>query len=161
MDIAEIQKLIKALDQSSIGELEYNKEDMKLLLKKNLNDDLQFVRKVSEGSVSNNKMIQEDYSIPHAQVNESNQENVEKITENLHEIKSPMVGTFYDSSSPDAEPYVEIGKEINEGSAVCIVEAMKLFNEIESDVRGEVVEILVGNGELVEYGQTLFLVNKK
>ncbi len=69
-----------------------------------------------------------------------------------------MVGTFYASSSPDAPPYVMVGDRVSKDSVVCIVEAMKLFNEIEADVEGEIVEILVNNGQLVEYGQPLFLV---
>ena len=78
--------------------------------------------------------------------------------ENLHKITSPMVGTFYSSSSPDTPPYVSVGDRVSKDSIVCIVEAMKLFNEIDADVEGEMVEIRVNNGQLVEYGQPLFLV---
>jgi acetyl-CoA carboxylase biotin carboxyl carrier protein len=81
-----------------------------------------------------------------------------KDTTNLHKIVSPMVGTFYASPSPDAKAYVQAGDEITEKAIVCIVEAMKLMNEIEAEVRGEIVEVLVDNGQLVEYGQPLFLV---
>lgn len=69
-----------------------------------------------------------------------------------------MVGTFYSSSSPDTPPYVSVGDRVSKDSIVCIVEAMKLFNEIDADIDGEIVEILVNNGQLVEYGQPLFLV---
>ncbi len=79
-------------------------------------------------------------------------------TSNLHKITSPMVGTFYQSPSPDQDVYVKVGSKVSEGSIVCIVEAMKLFNEIEAEVNGEIVEILVKDGQLVEYGQPLFLV---
>ena len=78
---------------------------------------------------------------------------------NLVEIKSPMVGTFYRSPSPDADPYVSPNERITEGQVVCIVEAMKLMNEIESEVSGRVVKILVENGKPVEFGQTLFLID--
>ncbi|CUB34097.1 Biotin carboxyl carrier protein of acetyl-CoA carboxylase [Bacillus amyloliquefaciens] len=81
-----------------------------------------------------------------------------KQDENLHKITSPMVGTFYASSSPEAGPYVNQGSKVSENTVVCIVEAMKLFNEIEAEVKGEIVEVLVENGQLVEYGQPLFLV---
>ncbi|PWG67687.1 acetyl-CoA carboxylase biotin carboxyl carrier protein, partial [Enterobacter mori] len=81
-----------------------------------------------------------------------------KQDENLHKITSPMVGTFYASSSPEAGPYVTAGSKVNENTVVCIVEAMKLFNEIEAEVKGEIDEVLVENGQLVEYGQPLFLV---
>ncbi|OLO40593.1 acetyl-CoA carboxylase, biotin carboxyl carrier protein [Alkalihalophilus pseudofirmus] len=77
---------------------------------------------------------------------------------NLQKIVSPMVGTFYSAPSPDADPYVKAGDKITEDSVVCIVEAMKLMNELEAEISGEVVEVLVENGQLVEYGQPLFLV---
>lgn len=85
-------------------------------------------------------------------------EESEQKTENLHKITSPMVGTFYAAPNPDADPYVTIGSKVKENTVVCIVEAMKLFNEIEAEVKGEIVDILVENGQLVEYGQPLFLV---
>jgi len=94
-----------------------------------------------------------------AQVEAPKQEEKKAVQdENLHTITSPMVGTFYASSSPDTPAYVSVGDRVSEGTVVCIVEAMKLFNEIEAEVNGEIVEILVNNGQLVEYGQPLFLV---
>ena len=78
---------------------------------------------------------------------------------NLVEVKSPMVGTFYRSPSPDADPYVSLNERITEGQVVCIVEAMKLMNEIESEVSGRVTKILVENGKPVEFGQALFLID--
>ena len=90
---------------------------------------------------------------------ESVSEPVEAIEDaGLHKIVSPMVGTFYQSPSPDVDAYVKVGSKVAKDSIVCIVEAMKLFNEIEAEVDGEIVEILVKNGQLVEYGQPLFLV---
>ncbi|MBR1754356.1 acetyl-CoA carboxylase biotin carboxyl carrier protein [bacterium] len=79
-------------------------------------------------------------------------------TDTRRKITSPMVGTFYSSSSPTASPYVEIGDVVAEGQVVCIIEAMKLMNEIESDISGKIVEICVQNGEAVEFGQTLMYV---
>ncbi|MDI3256609.1 MAG: acetyl-CoA carboxylase biotin carboxyl carrier protein [Kyrpidia sp.] len=76
----------------------------------------------------------------------------------LHTITSPMVGTFYRAPAPDADPYVQIGSKVTEKTIVCIVEAMKLMNEIEADCRGEIVEVLAENGQLVEFGQPLFRV---
>ena len=75
-----------------------------------------------------------------------------------HEIKSPMVGTFYTASSPDLPPFVKVGQKVNVGDTVCLVEAMKMFNEIESDKAGTVKEILVENGQAVEYDQSLFII---
>ena len=83
------------------------------------------------------------------------------VKSNLHEIKSPIVGTFYSAPAPDADPYIKVGDNITSGSVLCIVEAMKLMNEIEADVDGKVVEILINNGTPVEYNQPLFLVEKK
>ncbi|MEB1806149.1 MAG: acetyl-CoA carboxylase biotin carboxyl carrier protein [Bacillaceae bacterium] len=77
---------------------------------------------------------------------------------NLHKITSPMVGTFYAAPSPDSDPYVKAGDKVTQESVVCIVEAMKLMNELEAEINGEIVEVLVENGQLVEYGQPLFLV---
>jgi acetyl-CoA carboxylase biotin carboxyl carrier protein len=75
-----------------------------------------------------------------------------------HVVKAPMVGTFYRSSSPDAKPFVEVGQAIKEGDTICIIEAMKLMNEIEADASGSVKAILVENGQPVEYGQPLFIL---
>lgn len=82
-----------------------------------------------------------------------------KSTANLLEVKSPIVGTFYRSSSPDKGPFVKVGDEITKGSVVCIVEAMKLFNEIESEVAGKIVKVLIEDAQPVEYDQVLFLVD--
>ena len=83
---------------------------------------------------------------------------IEKPEENYLEIKSPMVGTFYRSASPEKPPYAEVGQKIRAGDVVCIIEAMKLFNEIESEVNGTIVKVLVDNEHPVEYNQVLFLV---
>ena len=77
-----------------------------------------------------------------------------------HEVRSPIVGTFYRAPTPEAEPYVEIGHQVKTGAVLCIVEAMKLMNEIESDADGKIVKIMVENGKPVEYNQVLFLVEK-
>ena len=77
---------------------------------------------------------------------------------NLVEIKAPMVGTFYRSPSPDAKPFVDVGERLKEGDVLCIIEAMKLMNEIKSEVKGKIVDVLVSNGDPVEFGQVLFLV---
>lgn len=82
----------------------------------------------------------------------------EKTDDGLHEVLSPMVGTFYRSPSPEADPFVSEGERIESGQTVCIIEAMKIMNEIPADVQGEVVEILVGDGQPVEYNQALFKI---
>ncbi|MFQ5447361.1 MAG: acetyl-CoA carboxylase biotin carboxyl carrier protein, partial [Saprospiraceae bacterium] len=82
----------------------------------------------------------------------------EKSEKNYLEIKSPMVGTFYRSASPEKPPYVEVGQKVKTGDVVCIIEAMKLFNEIEAEVSGSIVKVMVDNEQPVEYDQVLFLV---
>jgi acetyl-CoA carboxylase biotin carboxyl carrier protein len=82
----------------------------------------------------------------------------EEVLQNVHEIRSPIVGTFYRAPAPDADPYVNIGDTISSGTVLCIIEAMKLMNEIESDVSGKIVKILVENGKPVEYNQPLFQI---
>ena len=81
--------------------------------------------------------------------------------EGLHTVKSPIVGTFYEAPSPGSPPFVKVGDHVNAGQVLCIVEAMKLMNEIESDVSGEIVKILINNGQPVEYGQPLFAIRAK
>ena len=78
--------------------------------------------------------------------------------DNLHELRSPIVGTFYRAPAPDADPYVQMGQSISEGAPVCIIEAMKIMNEIEADISGKIVKIFVENAQPVEYNQPLFLI---
>ena len=85
---------------------------------------------------------------------------IEIQNENLYEVKSPMVGTFYRAPSPDADAYVNVGSNVTPGSVLCIIEAMKLMNEIESEVSGKIIKILVENSQPVEYNQPLFLIEK-
>ena len=80
--------------------------------------------------------------------------------ENLYDIISPMVGTFYAAPNPDADPFVVVGSKVQQNTVVCMIEAMKLFNQIEAEVNGEIAEICVENGQLIEYGQTLFRVRQ-
>lgn len=84
--------------------------------------------------------------------------NFQKSSNNFHEIKSPFVGTFYSSSSPEKPSYVKVGDKVHKGQPLCILEAMKIMNEIESDISGEIVEVCIENESLVEYGQVLFKI---
>ncbi|MFF2754356.1 acetyl-CoA carboxylase biotin carboxyl carrier protein [Psychrobacillus sp. NPDC058041] len=162
MKIQEIREIIKLIDQSTLDEFLYESEGTKIKLKKNEKNvvtasvaTLESTTLVAQPPVVETKQVQVS-EVP----NEEIKEKVEKIEEDksLHKITSPMVGTFYQSSSPDAAAYVQVGTKVSSESIVCIVEAMKLFNEIEAEVNGEIVEILVKDGQLVEYGQPLFLV---
>jgi len=98
---------------------------------------------------------------PKAESTPAPKEEQKEDTANYVEIKSPIVGTFYRSSSPDKPPYVKVGDTVEKGSVVCIVEAMKLFNEIESEVSGKIVKVMVEDAQPVEYDQVLFLVDPK
>jgi acetyl-CoA carboxylase biotin carboxyl carrier protein len=168
LKIQEIRELIRLIDQSSIEEFVYENEGTKVHMKKpGINIPVETVVKqtVVEPAAPAPKQepaVQQAPAQPAAQTVEVKQEEKPKQeavnTENLHKITSPMVGTFYAAPSPDAPPYVKVGDKVKTDTVVCIVEAMKLFNEIEAEVNGEIVEVLVKNGQLVEYGQPLFLV---
>lgn len=161
LNIEDIRLLIKEIDGSSVDEFNYEADGVKLKLKKNTEKDVIVDNKTpnNQASISSHTNMENDAaaSIP-INFQESVEENQQRIDD--YEIKSPMVGTFYLSSTPDTEAFVSVGDKVTADTVVCIIEAMKLFNEIEADVNGEIVEILVANGELVEYGQPLFKVKK-
>ena len=153
-----IKKIIKLVERSEITELSYQEGDVKLKLSKNSPNSQQ----ISFPSASHFQQVGV------AQQNETKSDvssadskpSSKESNENLHEIKSPIVGTFYRSPAPDADPYIQVGDNISAGSVLCIVEAMKLMNEIESDVSGKIVKILAENATPVEYNQPLFLIKK-
>jgi acetyl-CoA carboxylase biotin carboxyl carrier protein len=169
LKVQEIRELIKLVDQSSIDEFVYENEGSKIKMKKNQAATTVSYQPVPivQTAVENVPVAQAapiQVSAPAAVVQEDRQEAAKQEaapvadTSNLHKITSPMVGTFYASPSPDADVYVKVGSRVSNDSIVCIVEAMKLFNEIEAEVNGEIVEVLAKSGQLVEYGQPLFLV---
>lgn len=165
LKVQEIRELIKLVDQSSIDEFVYENEGSKIKMKKNGGVTVAAAQPVVQAIETAPVTIpQAAPQAPAAFKQEAVQEetkaavNNEAAAANLHKIVSPMVGTFYASPSPDADVYVRPGSRVSKDSIVCIVEAMKLFNEIEAEIDGEIVEILVQNGQLVEYGQPLFLV---
>lgn len=162
LKVQEIRELIKLVDQSNIDEFVYEHDGSKIKMKKKTAEIV-----VGQSAVPMSQEVQAPKAVqPVAvkqetvteQVSQEPVKEVETDTLNLHKIISPMVGTFYQSSSPDAEAYVKSGSKVSKDSIVCIVEAMKLFNEIEAEINGEIVEVLVSDGQLVEYGQPLFLV---
>ncbi len=166
LKVQEIRELIKLVDQSSIDEFVYENEGSKIKMKKNVA--ATYVSQINTApqeveTVSTPQPVLTT-ATPSVTIQELKQELQEAETANqadttnLHKIVSPMVGTFYASPTPDADQYVKIGSTVTKDSIVCIVEAMKLFNEIEAEIEGEIVEVLAKNGQLVEYGQPLFLV---
>ncbi len=147
MNIKEIKEMIALMNENSIMELEIEKEGMRIKLKKSASPEIG----------TSNHIIIEKERIPEPQA-KTKTEVAEKNTSKSVEIRAPMVGTFYRAPSPEAPPYVEIGQVIETGQVICIIEAMKLMNEIKSEIRGKVLEILVDNAEPVEFGQPMFLI---
>ncbi|WP_264803181.1 acetyl-CoA carboxylase biotin carboxyl carrier protein [Cytobacillus sp. NCCP-133] len=163
LKVQEIRELIKLVNDSNIDEFVYEHEGSKVKMKKKGSE--QVVVQQAQPSAApapapqpvQTAAVKVEEPIAAAPVQEPAKQEQATDTD-LHKIVSPMVGTFYKSSSPDADPYVQAGTKVTKDSIVCIVEAMKLFNEIEAEVNGEIVEVLVRDGQLVEYGQPLFLV---
>ncbi|ALS28405.1 acetyl-CoA carboxylase biotin carboxyl carrier protein [Paenibacillus cisolokensis] len=158
--LSEIKELIKLLDQTSVQELEIENDGARLLIRKPGKTE---VVNVHTPQIAPAYAVpaapQAAPSAPAAQPEPAKPADAGTGSDaGLHRIVSPMVGTFYRAPSPDAPPFVNVGDRVTEKTVVCILEAMKLMNELEAEVRGEIVEILVENGQLVEFGQPLFLV---
>ncbi|MBD8521952.1 acetyl-CoA carboxylase biotin carboxyl carrier protein [Lysinibacillus sp. FSL R7-0073] len=159
--IQEIREIIKLVDSSSIDEFVYEVDGAKVKLKKNniVVTETVAPKKEVVAPVVQQSAPAEAPVAASAKVEEAPATAAPAINDpSLHKIVSPMVGTFYQSPNPDSPAYVKAGDKVGNETIVCIVEAMKLFNEIEAEVQGEIVEVLVKDGELVEYGQPLFLV---
>lgn len=165
LKIQEIREIIKLIDQSTIEKFSYESDGAKIVLKKgrtqNVSTAVEEVSSIPQKPSDIVMPARTEVAQPVEVVQNDPVENSEETDASLHEIVSPMVGTFYAASSPDNDAFVKTGDQVNPDSIVCIVEAMKLFNEIESEVSGEIVEILAKDGQLVEYGQPLFLVKTK
>jgi len=154
MDINLLKKLIKLVEQSEITDFEVAEGDLKVKISKNLNQTF-----VQVPSYPDNSRPAQQIQMPVHQDGDSNSNSAPVTTSSkLHEIKSPIVGTFYRAPAPDADPYIQVGDMVSSGSVLCIVEAMKLMNEIECDISGKIVKILVDNATPVEYNQPLFLI---
>ncbi|QPC46827.1 acetyl-CoA carboxylase biotin carboxyl carrier protein [Mangrovibacillus cuniculi] len=164
LKIQEIREMIKLIDESTIHEFELEQNGTSIKMKK-VNGAVQVAENPAPVQVSAPTAVPQTTSQV-APTQEKSVAALEKVAvepvnekvENLQYVTSPMVGTFYQASSPDTPPYVQAGSKVTKDSVVCIVEAMKLFNEIEAEVEGEIVEVLVKDGQLVEYGQQLFSV---
>jgi len=150
MNLKEIKEMINLMNENNLMELEIEREGMRIKLKR------------SSIEISDQRGPVVEYKIepvPTAQPTTSTKElAAEKVPGKTVEIKSPMVGTFYRAPSPEAAAFVEVGQEIEVGQVICIIEAMKLMNEIKSEAKGSIAEILVENAEPVEFGQPLFLI---
>jgi acetyl-CoA carboxylase biotin carboxyl carrier protein len=152
-EIEQIEQLIRFMGEHNLEEFEYSRGDVRIRLKKPsasvMTTALQPVvaREIVTAPAAN---VAHAHSAPPASAAEP------KPAEDLHIVKSPIVGTYYESPSPGADAFIKIGQSVDVGQTLCIVEAMKLMNEIESDVSGEIVRVFVENGQPVEYGQPLF-----
>ena len=162
MDLKYLQKLIKMLDSSNLAEMEIEEEGTKIKLSKPKPRIAQNFTPMQVPQFIDQNFSNQSNNSAKIEV-ETMRNKTEEIlpSENVIEVKSPMVGTYYKSPSPDADAYVQVGSEVKSGTVLCIIEAMKLMNEIESEVSGKVLKILVENGQAVEYDQPLFLIEKK
>ncbi|UCD55615.1 MAG: acetyl-CoA carboxylase biotin carboxyl carrier protein [Candidatus Omnitrophota bacterium] len=143
MNIKKIEEVVRLMEKHNLTEITVEEEGIKIHL-----------RKGHAGHIEKSVEMALPVMPPAGGVPTP----VTEKEKNMVEIKAPMVGTFYRSPAPDAKSFVDIGKRINEGDVLCIIEAMKLMNEIKSEIKGKIVDILIGNGDPVEFGQVLFLV---
>ena len=147
MDIRKVKKLIELLEESGIAEIEIREGEESVRISRQQNQVLMQPQQYSHMPAPTPAAIH----VPIA-----SEPVVAEITG--HQVKSPMVGTFYRASSPGAKPFVEVGDNINAGETICIIEAMKMLNQIEADRSGKVTAILIENGQPVEFGQPLFIL---
>ncbi|OPF51479.1 acetyl-CoA carboxylase, biotin carboxyl carrier protein [Clostridium baratii] len=166
MNINEIKELIELINSSDLAYFEYECEDSRIKMDKSLTRGLvqdkevikeEATKKIPSIENTKKEIIKEETI--REEVKCDNKEEKEDL-ENVTIITSPMVGTFYGAPSPDSYSFVSIGEKVNAGSVLCIIEAMKLMNEIESEVNGTVVDILIKDGEMVEYGTPLFKIKE-
>ncbi len=155
MDLKEIQALIKFVSTAGVDEVEINQKDFKLLIKKNPAQitTAQYTPVAVQAAPVAAAPVAAATAAPAVAAPAT-----EPKADNLITIKSPMVGTFYRTPNPESPMFVNVGDEVKPGKVVCIIEAMKLFNEIESEISGKIVKVLVDNATPVEYDQPLFLV---
>jgi len=168
MKLTEIQDLIKFVAKSGVSEVELETKEVKIVIKTSSSkskDQQQFVMQTQAPvhqviSATPQQVIQSAQQTQQVAENKTPQTPAGGSDESKYiTIKSPMIGTFYRSSGPDKPVFVNVGDEVGTGKVVCIIEAMKLFNEIESDVKGKIVKVLVNDATPVEYDQPLFLVD--
>lgn len=162
MDLNSIRELLKIFDGSNTAELSWEEDNFKIYLSKNTPNAAP--QQVYQMPVTPQAIA----SFPHttasplntAQTVQDENQSTDANPNKLYEVKSPIVGTFYRAPSPDTAPFVEVGTKVKPGQTLCIVEAMKLMNEIECDVSGTIEKILLENGKPVEYGQVLFYIKQ-
>jgi acetyl-CoA carboxylase biotin carboxyl carrier protein len=159
MDFKQIQELIKLVNLSNIGEITVEQKDFKLTIKQKEEQVTHVVTAVQQSpSALSYPQQAPQQALPEAAPRQADAQPA-TLPANTVTIKSPMIGTFYRKPAPDKPNFVEAGDEVTIGKVVCVIEAMKLFNEIESEVKGKIVKVLVEDASPVEYDQPLFLVD--
>ncbi len=162
MDLKEIQNLIKFVAKSGASEVKLEMDDIKITIKTGSDDkETTIVQQVPMGGMQQQAQpqMQQQNQQQQAPQPETPGEAAAREDAKYITVKSPIIGTFYRKPSPDKDPFVEVGDSINEGDVLCVIEAMKLFNEIESEVSGKIVKVLVDDSSPVEFDQPLFLVD--
>lgn len=164
MDIRDIKDLIITMDKTSIEKIEIENSDIKIMISKRAtNESINVTKAAIEKS--------EGANVPTKVLNIDNQERKNEISdveynkpliddENTYIVKSPIVGTFYGGASPETPPFVKVGDRVEKGQALCIIEAMKVMNEIECESAGQIIEIFVDDEDIVEYGQPLMKIRR-
>ena len=145
MDIRKVKKLIELLEESGLSEIEITEGEDKVRISRQSTSSVNEVQVIPTQSVN---------TIDNEVVAENHRNN------NFHKIQAPMIGTFYQSSEPEAKAFVKVGDPVSKGDILCIIEAMKMMNQIECDVDGTIERILVQNGDPVEYDEVLFLISQ-
>ena len=158
MDFKQIQELIKIVNKSNIGELTIEQKDFRVTIKQKEEHITQVIGGSPVHQSAPPQMPATPVSTSPVPAQADKSKNQETPATNTVTIKSPMIGTFYRKSSPDKPNLVDVGSDVTPGKVVCIIEAMKLFNEIESEIKGRIVKVLVDDASPVEYDQPLFLV---
>ncbi len=159
MNIKEIQDLIKFVAKSGVNEVEIEQKDFKIVIKTDDRSMREQQQIYVQAAPQISAPAQISAPVASAPAESSTPATPAVADSNLITVKSPMIGTFYRSSSPDKDPFVSVGDTISKGDTVCIIEAMKLFNEIEAEFSGKIVKVLVDDSSPVEYDQPLFLVD--
>ena len=156
MNFKQIQQLIKFVSKTDVAEVNIENNNFKINIKGNSKSNSEPVTQIIQQAPASTPTTQ---PVQHEPVQKSvSNSNKETNTDNFHTIKSPIIGTFYRKPSPDKDVFVNVGDTVGEGDVLCVIEAMKLFNEIESDVSGKIVKILVEDASPVEFDQPLFLI---
>jgi len=156
-DLQKIKELIEIMKDNDLIEIEIKHDDDKIFLKRSGGQQPIVTAVPMAEPQSGGAPLEQNYTTP-APTGALSQPSAPQQQEELVDIKSPIVGTFYATPSPDSAPYVEIGSQVNPQTVVCIIEAMKVMNEVKAEASGTIAEVLVTNGQAVEYGQVLFRV---